>query len=152
MYSHFALLDKSKLNLPLNQPDPCTASGNRDNANMAKEFLSVKNRDKVLDLYHTSSQEQRDQLETLLQHMSVILRVSSSTQKIKTNEFHQFNLQTYQKLVNLFPWMDVQDSIHGLFHSAQFIEKYNNSYGLGQLSESALGKFFDSKTTYAISF
>ena len=127
--------------MPLNQPDPCTASGNRDNANMAKAFLSVKHRETVLDLYNTSSEEQRNQLEILLQQMSVILRVASSTQKIKVQEFHEFNLDTYQKLLKLFPWMDVNDSVHGLFHSAQFIEKYNNCYGLGQLSESALEKF-----------
>ena len=90
-----------------------------------------------MDLYDTSSTEQRNQLEIVLQQLSVILRVASSTQKIKIKEFHEFNLDTYQKLLQLFPWMDINDSVHGLFHSAQFIEKYNNSNGLGQLSESA---------------
>ena len=32
---------------------------------MVKAFLSVENREKVLDLYHTSGQGQRDQIETL---------------------------------------------------------------------------------------
>ena len=95
--------------MPLNQPDPYTSSGNMDNANMAKAFLSVEKREQVLDLYDTSSLEQRNQLEIVLQQLSVILRVASSTQKIKVKEFHDFNLDTYQKLLHLFPWMDMND-------------------------------------------
>ena len=68
-----------------------------------------------------------------------ILRVASSRQKIKDKELNNFNLDIYQKLLHLFSWMDMNDSVHGLFHSAQFIEKYDDSHGLGQLSESALG-------------
>ena len=71
----------------------------------------------------------------------MILRVASSSRKIRVKEFHKFNQETYENLLLLFPWMDIQDSVHGLFHSAQFIEKFNDSYGLAQLSESALGKF-----------
>ena len=103
--------------------------------------MSHKKREKVLDLYDTASDEQREKLRELLRDLSVILRVASSSRKIRVKEFHKFNQETYENLLLLFPWMDIQDSVHGLFHSAQFIEKFNDSYGLAQLSESALGKF-----------
>ena len=62
-------------------------------------------------------------IKILLKQMSVVLRVASSTQKIKVQEFHEFDLNTYQKLLRLFLWMDVNDSVLRLFHAAQYIEK-----------------------------
>ena len=64
-----------------------------------------------------------------------MLRVMSSSNKIDVDRFHAFNLQTYVDLLKLFPWMDIQDSLHGAFHSAQLIAEYNNGFGLGQYEE-----------------
>ena len=55
-----------------------------------------------------------------------MLRVMSSSNKIDVDNFHAFNLKTYVDLLKLFPWMDIQDSLHGAFHSAQLIKEYNN--------------------------
>ena len=72
-------------------------------------FLSAEKRETVLDLYKTDSPEQRDQLRQVIQKLSVILRVMSSTRKIKIPEFHQLNIDTYKQLKNLFPWMDINN-------------------------------------------
>jgi hypothetical protein len=46
------------------------------------------------------------------------------------------------KLLDLFKWMDINNSVHGLFHSAQFIEQHNNGRGLGLISEGGQGQVF----------
>ena len=46
------------------------------------------------------------------------------------------------KLLDFFPFMDINDSVHGLFHSAQFIEQHNMGRGLGLLSEGGQGQVF----------
>ena len=122
-------------------PDQYSQGGNRDNGNAAKMFLSAEKREIVLDLYRTDTPEQREQLRSVIKRLSVILRVVSPTRKVKAEEFHQLNVETYRDLKLLFPWKDVNNSVHGLFHSAQFIQKFNDGFGLGQLSESALGKY-----------
>ena len=72
-------------------------------------FLSAEKREIVLDLYKTDSPEQREQLRQVIQKLSIILRVMSSTRKIKIPEFHQLNIDTYKQLKNLFPWMDINN-------------------------------------------
>ena len=70
-------------------PDQFNSGGNTDTGKTAKAFLEPKNREKVLDLYQTDSDDQRQKLSTLLQNLNVILRVTSSTRKIKVKKFHQ---------------------------------------------------------------
>ena len=130
---------KDGFNRPLNFADAVGSGGNKDNGNMAKRFLSFEQRENVLDLYEPfDSLSQRDELRKIIQGFHVILRVASSTRKINTEEFHKFNLKVYYDLKVLFPWMSIQDSCHGLFHSGQFIRDYNNGYGLGQFEEGPL--------------
>ena len=72
-------------------------------------FLSAEKREIVLDLYKTDSPEQREQLRQVIQKLSIILRVMSSTRKIKIPEFHELNIETYKQLKNLSPWMDINN-------------------------------------------
>ena len=130
---------KDGFNRPLNFADAVGSGGNKDNGNMAKRYLSFEQRENVLDLYEPfDSVSQRNDLRKLIQGLNVILRVASSTRKIDCEKFHKFSLKIYHDLKVLFPWMDIQDSTHGLFHSGQFIRDYNNSYGLGQYEEGPL--------------
>ena len=102
----------------------------------AKAFFSPEKRDHVLDLYEPyDSPDQRENMRKLIQRVNVILRVMSSSSKIDVDSFHDFNIKTYVFLLKLFPWMDIQDSLHGAFHSAQLIKLYNNGFGLGQYEE-----------------
>ena len=93
-------------------------------------------RDHVLDLMEPyDNRAQREKLRRIIQRVNVMLRVMSSSDKIDVDNFHAFNLKTYVDLLKLFPWMDIQDSLHGAFHSAQLIKEYNNGFGLGQYEE-----------------
>lgn len=94
------------------------------------------NREHVLDLMEPyDNRVQREKLRRIIQRVNVMLRVMSSSHKIDVDNFHAFNLKTYVDLLKLFPWMDIQDSLHGAFHSAQLIKEYNNGFGLGQYEE-----------------
>ena len=130
---------KEGLNLPLNAPNPSGTGGNCDNGNMAKQFFSPENREKVLDLYEPFDETtQREEMRRVLQGFNVILRVMSSTRKIHCAKFNEFNRKIYCDLLTLFPWMQINDTVHQMFHSAQFIRDYNSGYALGDYSESAL--------------
>ena len=95
--------------------------------NTAKAFFSPKKRDHVLDLMEPyDNRAQREKLRRIIQRVNVMLRVMSSSNKIDVDPFHAFNLKTYVDLLKLFPWMDIQDSLHGVFHSTQLIKEYNN--------------------------
>ena len=41
----------------------------------------------------------------------------------------------YQQLLLLFPWREVNDTIHAIFHAAKLIE-VNDGYAIGDYSES----------------
>jgi hypothetical protein len=64
----------------------------------AKDFLNPKNRPFVLDLYKTETTAERKALNTLFEQLYVILRVTESDSKVKTDTFHQFNIDTYLKV------------------------------------------------------
>ena len=89
--------------------DQYSQGGNRDFGTAAKMFLSTERREIILDLYKTDSPDQREQLRQVIQKLSVILRVMSSTRKIKITEFHQLNIEIYKQLKTLFPWMDINN-------------------------------------------
>ena len=93
-------------------------------------------RDHVLDLMEPyDNPGQREKLRKIIQRVNVMLRVMSSSSKVDVDRFHAFNIKTYVDLLKLFPWMDIQDSLHGAFHSAQLIRDYNYGFGLGQYEE-----------------
>jgi hypothetical protein len=67
----------------------------------AKDFLDPKNRPFVLDLYKTPENDngrERKALNTILEQLYVILRVTESDSKVKTDTFHLFNIDTYLKV------------------------------------------------------
>ena len=70
-------------------------------AKAAKDFLHPKNRPFVLDLYKTPETDngrERKALNTILEQLYVILRVTESDSKVKTDTFHLFNIDTYLKV------------------------------------------------------
>ena len=129
--------DPQGLNLPLNQVDKSGNGGTRNNGNFAKEFFDPKNRELVLNLFKTDTQKERDDINTFLTHTNVILRVMSSNQKISMSEFIEFCIEAYIFRLRLFPWMEINKSMHGLYHAGRMIE-INNGYGLFQKNESPL--------------
>ena len=71
-------------------------------AKTAQDFLSFEKREFVLDLYDTDDPkfpEQRNDLRILLHQLSVILRVTSQEKKVDCKAFHEFNIDTYLKVM-----------------------------------------------------
>ena len=65
-------------------------------------------------------------------------RVASSREQIRTGDFHEYNKHVYLLCLEMCPWYPIPPSVHGLFHSGQFIKEFNDGKGLAQLSESPL--------------
>ena len=91
----------------------------------------------MLDLFKTDTAKQREYIDTFLTHTNVILQVMSSNSKVHVEEFNEFYIQAYVFRLDLFPWMEINDSMHGLYHAGRMIEK-NGGYGLFQRSEGPL--------------
>ena len=129
--------DPRGLNLPLNQVDKNGKGGTRNNGNMAKLFFSPENREKVLDLFKTDTDKEREDINTFLTQTNVILRVMSTNKKVLVTEFCEFCVEAYRFRLKLFPWMEINKSMHGLYHAGKMIEK-NDGFGLFQKNEGPL--------------
>ena len=103
---------------------------------LADKFFSPEARPDVLDLFHELTDIERDQLEEILERCAVIIRVANCTEPINDlDEFDNFCLETYIKILQLFPWISIPNTVHkGLAHLAQ-VMCANSGCGLGQLSE-----------------
>ena len=89
-------------------------------------------------MYEFESPEQREKLRAILCNINVILRVLSARDvKVDVEMFHQHCLDTYRQLLLLFPWMEISDTMHAIFHAAKLIE-LNDGYAIGDYSESPL--------------
>ena len=106
--------------------------------NSAKIFFSHEKRNDVLQLYKTKDEAEKNDLATILQNLSVILRLLGSRELIKVEEFGQFCLDTYVLMRRTFPWMKVNQSIHQYLGHGHQIIAMNDNRGLGQLSEAPL--------------
>ena len=100
-------------------------------------------REEVLNLYWVLSDDERNKLRQLLERFSVIIRIANCTDLINDlDELEGFCLETYVKVLELFPWASVPNSVHkALAHLAQVIAA-NGGFGLGQLSGMTYLNFF----------
>ena len=79
----------------------------------------------------------REDISTFLTHTNVILRVMSTNKKVMVTEFSKFCIQAYVFRLKLFPWMEINKSMHGLYHAGKMIEK-NGGFRLFQKNEGPL--------------
>ena len=109
-----------------------------DTGNLASEFFSAANREKVLDLYDLETAEDRETLRDLHQRFNVILRILNSKEKIHVDDFEKYCHITYCKAVEAFPWMELNKTLHKfLAHGAQIMRLHGGT-GLAQWSEGPL--------------
>ena len=96
----------------------------------------------VLDLYKTTSPQQRESLRILLRNLNVILRVLSARDgKVDVPNYQKLCLETYKLLLVDFHWMEISKSMHAIFHAAMLVE-LNDGYPIGDYSESPLEEKF----------
>lgn len=122
----------------LDVADSSGHGGNSNTGNNARAFFSDEKRDHVVDLL-PGSQEEKEKFRELLERFSLILRIVSSKKvQFFCQQFELYCNETYLKLFEYFPWVNVTGSVHRLLgHSAERMIM-NNGYGLGNFSEEAL--------------
>ena len=112
---------------------------NQVTGNMVRLFFSEQQREKILDALGSMqawqisrnrgmTNEEREQIRTLLQRLSVINRVMSSDSVIKVMEFRSYCLDTYTMILANFPNASISETVHRLLsHTWEFLVLNENS-------------------------
>ena len=130
---------RETMGLLLDSPSGSGTGGSTDGANNARAFFSEKNRDKVLELYKVSD-EDKEKIRRILRDINIIARVANCTRKINVPKFKNFCKDAYIFKVKAFNWPSCPVTLHrGYAHLADIIA-LNDSLGLGDVSESCLGR------------
>lgn len=124
--------------IKVDQPDATGAGGTTTTGNVCRRlFDDPIVRNVLLSLV---PEHRRANLKELFIRVSVVLRVISSSRKIKVDDFKSFTHNTYIFLLDNWPppICYLSPSAHKLLaHTAEFIEN-NDGEGLGKLSEGGL--------------
>ena len=111
---------------------------NQVTGNMVKLFFSEERRDEVVEALGSMSAwqrawgremtvEEKDQIASLLQRLSVINRVMSSDSVVKIFHFRSYCLATYELILATWPWASISETVHRLLgHTWEFIILNNN--------------------------
>ena len=94
-------------------------------------------------MYYVLNTDERYKLDDLLQRFAVIIRIANCKEYINDlDELNNFCLETYIKVLELFPWLEIPETVHKLLaHLAQVIAA-NGGRGLGNLSEVFIKVYF----------
>ena len=66
--------------------------------------------------------EEKEQIRSLMQRLAVINRVMSSDSVVKVLEFRSYCLETYEKILRDFPFASVSETVHRLLsHTWEFL-------------------------------
>ena len=122
--------------MPIGEADRTGSGGSKDSGPMADKFFDPKHREDVLDLYVDLNDYERSCLKDILGRFHCIIRIANCTEKINDlDELDNYCKETYFKLVELFPWMNISDSVHKLLGHLPQVIAANGGKGLGNLSE-----------------
>ena len=93
----------------------------------------------MLDLFNVDATD-RAKIQRILRDINVIGRIANCTRKINVPKFKAFCKDAYIFKVKAFDWTSLPVSLHrGYSHLANII-LLNDGFGLGDISESCLGK------------
>ena len=115
--------------------------GNVENGETAMKALARKNREDVLNLFHTVNDKEREDLDLMLDQALVIISVTNRIWKIKVQEFQNFVKESYSHWLKAFKkFQHIKSSLHWtLSHIGQLIA-LNESYSLAEVSENSIEK------------
>ena len=131
---------KGACNIQVDMPAQGLSSGSTDTGNNVKRLMEKENRTKIIDLCMSDrvTDDEKAGLHNLMQKLSIILRVVNSGQKIETDAYSQFCIDTNLEIIRNFPWAELSMVAHiTLAHTAERIIN-NDGFGLKNLSESGL--------------
>ena len=126
---------QASTSLRLDQCDSSGNSGTSTTGDQGRKFFSYELRNSIIKAVPKA---QQNNFKRLIQLYSVILRVVSSTECVKIQNFRQLTTDFVLFVAKEFNWIEYSMTVHSLvFHTAELIYR-NNSVGLGELSEEAL--------------
>ena len=81
----------------------------------------------------------RDSFATIHSNLGVILRIFNSDKIINEKAFESICKDTYQLILDHFPWANVTPTLHKIFaHSVELMTRYNEGRGMKAFSEEGL--------------
>ena len=95
----------------------------------------------VLKLMFTSSVNSKylSQILELHKHLSIILRIVSSTEKVDLAKYDTFCNETVEIISSkMFHWVELCHTLHGVLQHSSELIALNDGFGLGDLSEEGL--------------
>ena len=77
--------------------------------------------------------EFKDGIDMIHCNLSAILRVYNSSQEVGTEKLDALCKETYEFIINAFPWVNITPTLHKLLaHCTELILNCNNGFGLKQ--------------------
>ena len=130
------------LKIKVNQVKVAGHGANVENGPTTMIFLDPKNRSKVLGLFHTINDKEKDDLNLLLDQARVIIGVTNKIGKIRVQEFEKYVKNAYSHWIKAFKrFVHIKSSLHWtLGHIAQLIAG-NDGYTMAGVSENSFEKW-----------
>ena len=100
---------------------------------MVKQLFSEAKRDEVIEALssmrawqvsrgRSMTYEEKEKIRSLMQRLAVVNRVMSSDSVVKVLEFRSYCLETYEQILNDFPFASVSETVHRLLsHTWEFV-------------------------------
>ena len=100
---------------------------------MVKQLFSEAKRDEVIEALssmrawqvsrgRSMTDEEKEKIRSLMQRLAVVNRVMSSDSVVKVLEFRSYCLETYEQILNDFPFASVSETVHRLLsHTWEFV-------------------------------
>ena len=99
--------------IKVNQVKVAGHGANVENGPTTMTFLDPKNRSKVLGLFHTINDKEKDDLNLLLDQARVIIGVTNKIGKIKVQEFEKYVKNAYSHWIKAFKrFVHIKSSLH----------------------------------------
>ena len=119
--------------------DRCAAGGEKTGTsttgNQGRRFFSEEVIETIEDLV---PEKYKENLLLLHKQLSVILRVVSFSGQVDVDAFQQHCLDFSLNLIQNFPFVHLNDTLHATVHHSVELIMRNEGYGLGALSEEGL--------------
>ena len=129
---------RNELGIRVNQVKVAGNVGSVENGPTTMKFVDTANRTKALNLFYCINDEEKANLNTMLDQASVIIGVTNRIGRIKVHEFQEYVKKAYKHWQHSFKkFVHIKSSLHWtLGHVGELIAK-NGGYTLAEYSENS---------------
>ena len=132
---------QSATSIPIDAADPTGKSGNVNKGDTCRAYLT-KHRNVLVNLVPDRF---RVALDELIRRIWICVRVYTSCEPVKVEEYKAFSLDTYKLILTGFDnsdgktqWINISPTVHSLLAHGWELIMANNSRGLGEYTEQGL--------------